>query len=177
MKAMSNSVPHNYFNKLHERILSRIDGLEDDLLQSAPNLSRISKTGFFSVPENYFEKLQSINYKVKSTSRLISYSYQQLLVAAGFALLLTFVWVIGDQDKVQSNTLAETEVFDYYLSNIEEVNGELLLDFEALNSFENNISLAEFEEYEIENYLENIVDELSIDDLLIIDELNNDLIE
>jgi Icc-related predicted phosphoesterase len=99
------------------------------------------------------------------------------LVAAGFALLLTFVWVIGDQDKVQSNTLAETEVFDYYLNNIEEVNGELLLDFEALNSFENNISLVEFEEYEIENYLENIVDELSVDDLLIIDELNNDLIE
>jgi len=169
---MSNKkIPKNYFERLHKNIVQNINGIDDDISVNAPNLSRINKINIYSIPKNYFEQnLDKILNKKESKIRFLPKYIS--LVAASFLILIAVTWLMFNDlkvDELQTAELSETTFIDYLIENSEDIDNSFFISLNDGNEFINeDVDFEEVSNEELNIYLEEIVDEISFEDLEIL---------
>lgn len=165
---MSKKLPPEYFKKLKAEIFDKIENLDDDLASNAPILSGIKRKNSYKVPDYYFSELRSNILRRASVRKTRWIQLRRIAVAASISLVLAWSFnqlVISDH----SSELAQNEILDYYLYNIEDVDmewvGAIYEDSEPESTFQN------FNDEELELYLSSVVDELSLNALYVNEEL------
>jgi len=90
---MKERIPEDYFDSLADKLLNKINVMEDDLAKVAPTLASLDKSEPYSVPNNYFELLtDNICGSVKPKERKLMRFFSYGLVAASLLLVMyTFV--------------------------------------------------------------------------------------
>ncbi len=169
---MSRKVPENYFENLGSRIHKRILELEDDINNNAPILSAIEKDGIYKIPEHYFSNLQNRLVKKAGKSKVIYLGIRRIALAASIALIMGVVYsnwnmISGMENE---NTLAETDILDYYIENADELD---LYELEA-NDLLLDSEIAYFDgldEEDMETYLSTVIDEVELAELASIEQL------
>ncbi len=150
-------ITEDYFEKLPDRLSEKIESLEDDLLQEAPLLHSMRDGNPYSVPHGYFKNLENQLTQKRSSLKV---SYRKYLAVAASLLLLMAIGLQWSSDVVDdSGALAEVELYDYYLDNLDDVDEDLI----ALLS-EDEESLATemlFDDDEIEIVLDELVSDLN----------------
>jgi predicted DNA-binding transcriptional regulator len=165
---MSKKLPPDYFKNLKAEIFDKIENLDDDLASNAPILSGMNRKNSYKVPEYYFSELRSKILRRASVGKTRWIQLRRIAVAASISLVLAWSFnhlVISDH----SSELAQNEILDYYLYNIEDVDmewvGAIYEDSEPESTFQN------FNDEELELYLSSVVDELSLNTLYANEEL------
>ena len=101
------STPNEYFNGLADNILAKAKGsinneVTDELNEIAPLLNTISKTEVYSIPNGYFENLNT-KIPAKETSKLISFGNTRKWFAYAAAALVVGVLTFGGIKYMQTN--------------------------------------------------------------------------
>ena len=168
------NVPENYFDNLADKILAqtKLIGIEEEA-------SEVSKINMFSVPENYFENnVEEILAKVKQSEKgkvvsLFSKATFKFAAAASVAALLIGVAIFFNQPNQNTEQALTAQDINAYLQNHAE-------EVEDLQLMENPVAKAsttkkvipqidnkkESEKKELKEYLENEVDESTLNDAI-----------
>lgn len=167
---MSKKLPDDYFRDLPGRIQSRIEAIDDNMAENAPLLASISKSGMYRVPEFYFTELAGrLSHQAQRTRNLKIY-FRRVMVAASVLLIAGYFYTQNQSYPREQKMLAESEILDYYINHADELDAELLSIINEPQA--GNSSLFEnFEEEELEDYLNTVIDDLSLQDILSSEEL------
>lgn len=168
---MSNmKLPKDYFKNLQNNIVKNINDLKDDLESNAPLLSRIGRKNIYSIPDNYFSNSESNLLKPHTTKiRLLSKNF--LSIAASLLLMISITWVAFNNPNTEESLIAEVEdeyIFDYFLENADELDNAILAELDNDEIIEGELDFEEISNDELTDYIETIVDDISIEDLEII---------
>jgi len=149
-----NNIPKAYFEKLSNRIFESVDLMEDALSEEAPILFSQSQKNPYKVPASYFEK--SRTQILKSNTSVKRLYMRPLLVAASLAFLVVVSWTLIQSNDVKfDNEIAEADVWNYYLENVDDMDDDL---------FQNVYAEAVLEEETEELYEEDILLDLLLDE-------------
>lgn len=99
-------VPEGYFQSLSKEVFNKISQLSnmptqsvwEELEEIAPTLNQISKKPVYSIPQNYFEKIQYIpntQTSSKAKSKVISFSVTRKWITYAAAAIMAGVLVTG----------------------------------------------------------------------------------
>ncbi|WP_298778067.1 hypothetical protein [uncultured Polaribacter sp.] len=157
------SIPSNYLNNLEDTILLKI---------SEENLSNNSG---FKTPQNYFDTLEhAILSKVitsKKEPKVISFKERvfKIIPFAAAASIVLFIslnsFIFNTNDKLTFDSLNDTDI-EYWLEN-NNINTMDISEIIAVDILkENDFSMANISDENIEEYIN------SIDDIIIIDEID-----
>jgi len=160
-------VPDKYFDAFPDKLMKRIDLLEDDLTL-APTLLALGKRDGYRVPKGYFaeteEQILGQIYNARSKRRL-AISRIMKLAACGLILLSAGLWTLvsNDADPIAERPLAET--LDYLeASDLDE--DELYLLAEVIETGDTAADITEgISTDDIEAYLADIIEEFSDEEL------------
>jgi len=158
--------------------------IEEELEALAPSFSKMEKEEVFKVPDNYFNELSDqimgeLNFpkeeivvgRKESWWTILIDNLMSLLqprIAVGLAsLMLMFgsIFYLMNRTGVEDNHLAKISAEEaslYILENIDDFEDELLYDI-ALEV--ENIDVNNFEEKELNEYLDDIIDDMEDDEL------------
>lgn len=152
---------HDYFSKLNDRIMDRVNEFEE-LKDMAPTLNQIPKYNPFSVPANYFEEFPTdLQNKIADNKTSIKWTdWLVLLLKPSFSvpvlsvLLITFVG-IKNIDKIGEQTAIVQDSYSLY-DELENIDESMLID-EVVNNADDQVTAeSEIEEYLIENEIEEL---------------------
>lgn len=154
------NLPNNYFEKLPEDILGKISALNDELEENAPLLSKMQTLNPYKVPSGYFEHGAFDFGKIKKP---VPVYLLPMRIAASLIFIMLIGWTFVKIDKGTSDPdLAEADVFDYYLDNVDELDDDIFREVyaeavygpEEINEEEIllDILLTEFSDTELDLY-------------------------
>jgi hypothetical protein len=150
---MSNKkIPEDFFKKLPDRILDRIDreAYTQELSEHSKVLATLPKYNPYRVPQNYFERLA--NKKIVNPRVLKMWTG---IISIAATLLIMVLMTIGN-DIESDIVLTNEDILAYYEDNAEEVEPYMLSDLFVMNE----------EEILIEDYMiEEIISDLSDEEL------------
>ena len=169
-KDRGSSVPEDYFAKLQHTILTKI--AEDELTGIPRQVIELRLSNPFRVPDDYFKNNQSkiLSQIIPGRVKVIRMRFNRIvMIAASVAALITCVWLLTNPtDPNLSKELVDissSEVLQYVQNNIDEYDFyqiEELAEEEELGDLES----MDIDQLEIENYLEEQMDDLNIEELL-----------
>ena len=112
-------IPYKYFNELPKKIWTSIQNMDDNIINEAPHLSKISKQIPYKVPEGYFKQLAQIIklktlYKRPVKRLMIRWQYAAASLALVLASIIGFNSLVSE-DNLKSEELVYDEVLDYYI--------------------------------------------------------------
>ncbi|MBL7890867.1 MAG: hypothetical protein JNL24_15035 [Bacteroidia bacterium] len=151
----------DYFSKLNERIIDRVNEFEE-LKDMAPTLNQIPKYNPFSVPADYFEsfptevqnKIAAHKTATKWTDWLVLLFKPSFSVPVLSVLLITFVG-IKNIDKMGGQNAVVQDTYSIY-DELEHIEESMLID-EVVNNADDQVTDdSEIEEYLIENEIEEL---------------------
>lgn len=168
---MSDRIPGDYFEKLPDRIWQRIEGLSEHPEHMAPLLSRIDKASLYGLPEGYFNELEKNTVKGAGKGTKVFTPVWRLALAATVVLMIGFLCHISLQENRDNRKLAENDILEYYIAHTDQLDTESLTLLEPeLNDLEPGY-FEGLDDAELEYYLSTIIDEVSIPELLEIDNI------
>lgn len=163
------SVPQKYFDNLSDKILNKIENLDDNTKEEAPTLFKVGKDLGYTVPKDYFETLEQ---KLKNNSS--SAEVRKLIpqrwwnIAASLLILIisgTIVLLQKDDKTYSAEDLAFEEVLEYYIENSDFIDENALLDLETETEIVDADYLNEISDDELELYIEMNIEDFSDEEI------------
>ena len=163
------NLPKNYFDDLTDKIIQESLNIDDNIKEEAPLLFKVKKEELYSVPVSYFEDLDPI--KISGRNKKTINLYQAWAIAASLLLLVSIYWWPAPSFDT-SDSFAELEssnFINYLLENEDDIETDIILELEELYLLETDISMEEISDIDLENYLEKNIDDLTLNDLSILE--------
>lgn len=156
-------LPKNYFKDFTWRINSKIDEMPDALEKNSPLLYSMRLLNGYKTPLNYFSNLKAKTLKlhVVEKGRVVPLNNWVMTIAAGFCIILASIFVFSNannDDVLVGEEFVFEDAYDYYDINPDEIDLNFLSEIDV---DENEISVAEIEEEELESYVNLILDDFS----------------
>jgi hypothetical protein len=163
------NLPKDYFKKLQNQIIKNVHDIDDSSEVNAPILSRINKVNLYNVPNNYFA-INERNILKNHITKTRFLAKNIMGIAASLLIMISISWVVfNNTNQIElAAELDETVFIDYLIENTDDLDNATLI---TLNEDKTNNEQIDFEEIsndELSNYIETIVDDISIEDLAII---------
>ncbi|NNE26450.1 MAG: hypothetical protein HKN09_06370 [Saprospiraceae bacterium] len=163
------NIPNNYFNNLPDKIWAKIDQMDDRVKEHAPHFHALSQSNPYKVPDAYFETFES-RLQLLGWGRILSLKViRPYFVAASILLVAVLSWIMmpeNSTDDPGADDLLYADVYDYYSDEIEYIDQNLLVGFEADDFEEASLVTEELTEEEIYLYEEAILQEMTDQELL-----------
>ena len=163
------NLPKDYFTRLQNQIIKDVNDIDDNLEASAPFLSCINKVNIYNVPDRYFvtNERSILNNQI---AKIMFLPKKIMGIAASLLIMISISWVVfNNTDQIELTAeLDETVFIDYLLENTDDLDNATLITLNENNTISEEIDFEEISNEELSNYIETIVDDISIEDLEII---------
>jgi len=163
------NLPKKYFEALPKKIWARMISVDDDIINTAPNLSKFNKHNPYKVPEKYFNNLRTNLFKInnrKTPTRVLSFRWQY--AAASFALVLASFIGFKSLNKNATEDFKELvyeDVVDYYLLD-NEIDNSLLLELSEDNALnDSSDEFSEISDEDLDLYIDIIIDDFTAEEI------------
>jgi len=147
----NNKLPDDFFDKLPDRIINRINNEEHtkELFSYSNTLAELRKKNPYKVPSDYFDQLAGRRIVNPNKIRKLT-----MFASIAASLLIMLLMVTGTESNTIS--ISDAEIIAYYAENVQDIEHDLLSELLVVDE----------EESTIEDYiLEEIISELSDEEL------------
>ncbi len=162
---MNKKIPSNYFDQFSDKLMQRIEHLEDEVESTAPTLHSMGKRNGYSVPEEYFGKNAGvIMSKLPRKRRFLGLTMVVISAVAACLVLMISIIGVGSDGTTQTEELQLAEVIEYL--ETDQIDDTIIEDFLAEELAEEMDDLTDgIPEEELDLYLNEFIDEFTDEEL------------